>query len=155
MPASIFRDYPTSPVDIAREFVVGPAVTLLAGVLFLCAFAASVVAIPTSALMLSFLLSGIVRVLDPATPLVWPMPGFPSCEVAIAWVLSMTIFVLGIRRGLGLLRRRRDTILFLRRFGFSDSMRVITFAVVSTLGSAWELITLDDEETIPVGVDAN
>jgi hypothetical protein len=62
--------------------------------------------------------------------------------------------VVGLRYGLRVVRGTRQTVLFLRRFGFDGAQQVVTFAVVSTIGGMWRLVTLDDAEMAPVGVDA-
>lgn len=69
------------------------------------------------------------------------------------WVAGLSVagYVV-LRLGLRMLRGRRQSALFLRRFGFSDATRVLSGAVSRGLGRRWRLITLDDLQVVPVGV---
>ena len=75
-------------------------------------------------------------------------------EMALAFGISLPIAIVGIRFGLRLLRGRRGLVLFLRRFGLSDTTKTVTFAAQNTVGGSWRLVTLDDEEIAPVGIRA-
>jgi len=66
-----------------------------------------------------------------------------------AW--AVVAAVLGLWLGLRLLRGRRRTILFLRRFGYVDATQAVSFAAVTALGGAWRLVTFDDELATGVG----
>lgn len=79
--------------------------------------------------------------------------GFPLREIEAAFAASTLTAILGIKYGRRLVRGHRSSVLFLRRFGFDGSMRVVTYAVASSIGVNWRLVTLDDEEIAPVGVD--
>jgi hypothetical protein len=81
-------------------------------------------------------------------------PDFPLREAEAAFVVSACVAIGGIRYGRRLVRGRRSAVLFLRRFGFRDSMQAVTFAVLHTIGTSWRLVTLDDAAIAPVGVDA-
>lgn len=71
-----------------------------------------------------------------------------------AWLLAAVITVSGWATGLYLLRGRRGTVLWLRRFGFDDAIRVVTVAV-RYLGRSWRIVTLDDARATAVGVGAS
>ncbi|MFP5318641.1 MAG: hypothetical protein ACLGI2_10150 [Acidimicrobiia bacterium] len=76
-------------------------------------------------------------------------------EDPMVWVWTVGLAVAGyvvLRVGIRLLRGRRQSALFLRRFGFTDATRVLSGAVARGLGRRWRLITLDDLEVVPVGV---
>lgn len=64
--------------------------------------------------------------------------------------LSATGVLIG---GLRIKRKYRRLVLYLRRFGFADSAKALTFAVSTAIGKRWKLITLDDTKTAPVGMD--
>jgi F0F1-type ATP synthase assembly protein I len=69
------------------------------------------------------------------------------------WVVGLSIAgYIVLRVGLRMLRGRRQSALFLRRFGFTDATRVLSGAVTRGLGRRWRLITLDDLQVLPVGV---
>jgi hypothetical protein len=71
------------------------------------------------------------------------LPRFPAKPLAIA--------VVGIAGGILLVRGRRRIALFLRRFHFEEATQAVTFALVTTTGAAWRLVTLDDKEVQAVG----
>ncbi|MEJ2157602.1 MAG: hypothetical protein P8X96_19900 [Desulfobacteraceae bacterium] len=54
--------------------------------------------------------------------------------------------------GRRLIRGKRRLALFLRRFGFQDASKALTFAVSSAFGRRWRLVTLDDAAIAPLGV---
>lgn len=80
-------------------------------------------------------------------------PGFPLRQVEAAFVAALLTAIAGVKYGRRLFRGRRGTVLFLRRFGYDGSMQVVTYAVAETIGVAWRLVTLDDDEIAPLGVD--
>jgi hypothetical protein len=80
-------------------------------------------------------------------------PDFPLRAVEAGFVLTVVIAVVALRSGRNLIRGRRSIVLFLRRFGYDGSMQVVTYAVANTIGTSWRLVTLDDDEIAPVGVD--
>ena len=57
-------------------------------------------------------------------------------EMALAFGISVPIAIVGIRVGLRLLRGRRGLVLFLRRFGDSDTTKAVTFAARKTVARA-------------------
>jgi hypothetical protein len=59
--------------------------------------------------------------------------------------------LIGLGLGLRLLRGRRRLVLFLRRFGFDDATRAVSFAAAGAIGRSWRLVTLDDEKVTAVG----
>jgi len=122
-------------------------VALLAGVLlFVAGIAASVVAVPAGALTLAWLADEDVSV---------PLDGsrtLESDEILLAFAFSAPLAVVGVSRGLRLMRRGRTLVLFLRRFGYDDAQSAVTFAVTRTIGGSWRLVTLDDAEIAPLGV---
>lgn len=59
--------------------------------------------------------------------------------------------VIGLWAGLRLLRGRRRIVLFLRRFGYMDATRAVSFAATTALGGVWRLVTFDDEMARGVG----
>ena len=72
-----------------------------------------------------------------------------------AWVATAACILLRFRgRGLRLVRGARTSVLFLRRFGYTDATRAVTFAVTKTVGRTWRLVTLDDEQTAALGIPA-
>lgn len=80
-------------------------------------------------------------------------PNFPLRQVEAAFVATFLVAILGVKYGRRLVRGRRGLVLFLRRFGYDGSMKVVTYAVAETIGAAWRLVTLDDDEIAPVGVE--
>ena len=75
-------------------------------------------------------------------------------EMLLALGVSTPIAIVGIRVGLRLLRGERKLVLFLRRFGHSDTTKAVTFAARKTVGGSWRLVTLDDEQIAPLGIGA-
>ena len=70
-----------------------------------------------------------------------------------AWAVTAACLLLRFRsRGLRLVRGARTSVLFLRRFGYTDATRAVTFAVTKTVGRTWRLVTLDDEQTAALGI---
>jgi hypothetical protein len=59
--------------------------------------------------------------------------------------------VVGLWSGLRLLRGRRRIVLFLRRFGFVDATRAVSFAATTTLGGTRRLVTFDDDLAVGIG----
>ncbi len=64
----------------------------------------------------------------------------------VAGVIAVVCMGLGIR----IVRGRRRMALFLRRFGYDDATRALSFAVTTAMGQRWRLVTLDDEEIAPI-----
>lgn len=69
------------------------------------------------------------------------------------WLLAMLITFSGWATGRYLLRGRRGTALWLRRFRFDEATRVVS-ASLDYIGRSWRVVTLDDAETESVGVSA-
>ncbi len=147
MPARVVLDHPmshhTHAVVRGLSSVVG-ATALLVGLLV------SLIAIPTTLLVVGFIVANFA---DQAETEAWPPPGFPVLEVVLAWAVSSVLSLGGLRLGLHLIRGRRTTVLFLRRFGYSKASQAVTYAAATTIGSSWRLVTLDDEDIAPLGVN--
>jgi len=79
------------------------------------------------------------------------LPGW-NADLLLATVVFILITIVGLRVGLRLLRGNRKLVLFLRRFGYGDATKVVTFAVAKTIGRSWRLVTLDDASVAPLGV---
>lgn len=69
-----------------------------------------------------------------------------------AWC-AVAAFV-GLWLGLQLLRGRRRLVLFLRRFGYADATRALSFAATNAIGGSWRLVTLDDDMVQGIGGSA-
>jgi hypothetical protein len=122
----------------------------LAGVLLLIAgLLAAVAATPLSLVVVLDVVAYLQRGRSEILP-----TDFPLRQLEIGFVVSLVMAFVGLRYGLRVVRGTRQTVLFLRRFGFDGAQQVVTFAVVSTIGGMWRLVTLDDAEMAPVGVDA-
>jgi hypothetical protein len=119
---------------------------LSGGVLALIGLLATVVAIPTAFVAIGDVLGRLnhEQVFE---------RGFPVRRLEAAFAASTFIAIVGLRYGRRLVRGHRSSVLFLRRFGFDGSMQVVTYAVANSIGVNWRLVTLDDEEIAPVGVD--
>jgi hypothetical protein len=51
-------------------------------------------------------------------------------------------------------RRRHGLVLYLRRFRYAPGLEALTSAAVGSLGRTWRLVTLDDAQSLPVGVSS-
>ena len=146
MPVRIIFDYPGRQISssIARTiaWIVGTLLTFIGLV-------ATVIAIPTG-----FVLVGDVMNQMQSKPEDLFGANFPLRQVELGFVGAVLLAWFGVRYGRRLVRGRRTVVLFLRRFGYRGSMQAVTFAVANTIGSAWRLVTLDDQEMAPVGVDS-
>ncbi|WP_157528912.1 hypothetical protein [Nocardia sp. NRRL S-836] len=60
----------------------------------------------------------------------------------------------GLWLGVQLLRGRRRLVLFLRRFGYADATRALSFAATNAIGGSWRLVTLDDDMIRGIGGSA-
>jgi hypothetical protein len=69
-------------------------------------------------------------------------------------LLVLALSVLGAFAGVRLIRGARNLVLFLRRFGYSDATRAVTFAALGALAGSWRVVTLDDAAVSPVGVSS-
>src|SRR4051794_20410994 len=143
MPIRVVFDYP------GRQFsnVIGRWLArLVGGLLALIGLLATVVAIPAGLVAVGDILGRLnhEQVFE---------PGFPLRRVEAAFAAATFVSIAGLRYGRRLVRGHRSSVLFLRRFGFDGSMRVVTYAVANSIGVNWRLVTLDDEEIAPVGVD--
>ncbi|GAA2356160.1 hypothetical protein Cme02nite_49210 [Catellatospora methionotrophica] len=56
--------------------------------------------------------------------------------------------------GLRVIRGRRLLGLYLRKFGFGDTTRTVSFALKSAAGRSLRLVTLDDAMVVPIGAGA-
>ena len=144
MPARIVLDYPYGQrTSAAMRFVR----VVLGSLLLLTGLIATVVVLPTGLVTAGDLIARLDN--DPATAV---PPEIPIREIEFAFVTSVLAIWVGFRYGRRLVRGRRSTVLFLRRFGYRGSMEAVTFAVVRTIGKTWRLVTLDDEAIAAVGV---
>ena len=129
--------------DIARW-----TARLIGSLLVLVGLLSTVVAIPAG-----FVTAGDIINSLQAKPEVLFEQGFPLRQIEAAFVASLVVAVAGIRYGRRLFRGTRTIVLFLRRFGYDGAQQVVTYAVANTIGMSWRLVTLDDDEIAPVGVD--
>ena len=67
------------------------------------------------------------------------------------FIAALLTFV-GIPLGRRMLRGRRKLVLYLRKFGFTSSTNVLTYAISTAVGKSWRLVTLDDSVTEPLRV---
>jgi hypothetical protein len=119
---------------------------VVGGVLVLFGLVATVVLVPTGLVAIGDVLATFnhERLFEPS---------FPLRQLEAAFVAALVVAIAGLKYGRRLIRGHRSSVLFLRRFGFDGSMRVVTYAVANSIGVNWRLVTLDDEEIAPVGVD--
>lgn len=92
-----------------------------------------------SSLLLALRLQGSVDVGDDPSIWLWVIGSF---------LVGYVVVSLGVR----LLRGRRRSALFLRRFGFQEATEAVSVALARGLGRRWRLVTLDDLEVAPLGV---
>ena len=119
---------------------------LVGGLLALVGLLATVVAIPTGFVFVADIFATFhhEQLFD---------AGFMVRRIEAAFAASVFLAIFGLKYGRRLIRGHRSSVLFLRRFGFDGSMKVVTYAVANSIGVNWRLVTLDDEEIAPVGVD--
>jgi hypothetical protein len=130
MPVTVVLDYPQQ--HTLRR--VGRGVSALIGSLMILV---GLAALPTTLLLNILVVMAVVP--DNFGARLWGCP-------------AATITVLGPVVGMRLIRGKRKLVLFLRRFGYSEATRTITFAIAKTTGRFWRLVTLDDAAIAPVGV---
>ncbi|MFS8096209.1 hypothetical protein LFM09_03630 [Lentzea alba] len=75
-------------------------------------------------------------------------------KVALYTAWCVVAAFAGLLIGLQLLRGRRQLVLFLRRFGYADATRALSFAATNAIGGSWRLVTLDDDMVKGVGGSA-
>jgi hypothetical protein len=81
--------------------------------------------------------------------------GISAQMILTVWAAAAACILLRFRgRGLRLVRGARTSVLFLRRFGYTDATRAVTFAVTKTIGRTWRLVTLDDNQIASLGIPA-
>lgn len=131
MPVTVVLDYPHQ--HTLRR--VGSEVSALIGFLLILV---GLVALPTTVLLT--MLGALAAQPDILGVQWW------GCPAAL-------IIVLGPLVGLRLIRGKRKLVLFLRRFGYGEATRTVTFASLKTTGRFWRLVTLDDAAIAPVGVE--
>jgi hypothetical protein len=122
------------------------------GALLVVGLAASLVAVPTTLAVASFVFGWLDEPEAGEEP--WPAEDVPVGEIFLAWGISTPIAIVGLKIGIRLLRGDRELVLFLRRFGYDDATKAVTFAAAKTVGGTWRLVTLDDKEIAPLGVPA-
>ena len=145
MSTRIRFDYPGHQTRRSLARLITAAIGALLGFIGLVS---TVVAIPSGFITLG----DIAEHIHPDTEPLFS-PEFPLREVELAFAASVVVAIAGLRYGRRLIRGRRSSVLFLRRFGYRGSMQVVTYAVANTIGTTWLLVTLDDAEIAPVGVD--
>jgi hypothetical protein len=126
--------------------------SLAGGLLLILGLTASIPAVPSSLVVISFVLGWMTT--GPTDPDPWPAPDVPVQEIVLAWAVATPVAIAGVKIGLRLLRRNRTLVLFLRRFGHDAAQSAVTFAVLQTIGASWRVVTLDDAEMVPIGVPA-
>jgi hypothetical protein len=119
---------------------------MVGAVLFTVGIAASIVAVPANVLVLAWLVGENVNLELTARRTI------TTSEIFLVWAGSTPLMFFGISRGLRLVRKGRTLVLFLRRFGYDEAQSAVTFAVNSTIGRSWRVVTLDDAEIAAVGV---
>src|SRR5947208_2967362 len=72
-------------------------------------------------------------------------------ETAIVGACALGGALIFIPLGVRLIRGRRHLVLFLRRFGFADATRALSYAAMNAMGATWRLVTLDDARVEAVG----
>src|SRR5262245_53691020 len=145
MPIRIVLDHPGQQI---RHRLLRLIASLLGALLLGIGLLATVVAIPSGFVTLGDLMGRWQH------EQVFP-PEVPVAKVELAFGASLMLAIIGIRYGRRLIRGKRSPVLFLRRFGYRGSMQVVTFAVASSIGSSWRLVTLDDTAIAPVGVETS
>ena len=84
--------------------------------------------------------------------LVVPGVSFPDMDPGqlFIFLVSGVIAVICIWLGIRIVRGRRRMALFLRRFGYDEATRALSFAVTTAMGQRWRLVTLDDDQVAPI-----
>ncbi len=98
-----------------------------------------------SSLPLLLVIAAVISILSPSAD----FPDLDSEQAAI-FLGAAVIAVVGLSLGLKLIRGRRRLVLFLRRFGYDQATKALSFAAASAMGQRWRLATLDDNEIAPV-----
>jgi hypothetical protein len=80
-----------------------------------------------------------------------PISAKDQHDAIVTGAVCAAAAVVGLGLGLRLLRGRRRLVLFLRRFGFDDATRAVSFAATKAIGRSWRLVTLDDDRVKAVG----
>jgi hypothetical protein len=70
------------------------------------------------------------------------------------WLIAAGLMMVGLPLGIRMVRGRRELVLFLRRFGYSDATRTIS-AATARIGASWRMVTLDDAQIVPMGVETS
>jgi hypothetical protein len=146
MPVRIVFDHPGRQT---RTYIGRLIARFVGGLLAFVGLTATVVAIPTGFVVIADIITSIQGARQEVFS-----PDFPVRQVDAAFAAAFLVALAGLRYGRRLIRGRRNIVLFLRRFGYDGSMKVVTFAVANTIGVSWRLVTLDDAEIAPVGVDS-
>lgn len=103
------------------------------------------------------LVLGVLAVAGAVLVGVWLIPGIDGWNrserpgavrvSALCAIVAVACLPIAVR----LLRGRRQLVLFLRRFGFDDATRTVTYASAAAISRAWRLVTLDDDKVAPLG----
>ena len=120
------------------------------GTLLVVGILAALVAVPTTLAVATFVVGRFDEPAPGEEP--WPRPDWPVDEIVLAWVASTLLAIVGLILGRRLLRGERELVLFLRRFGYDEATKAVTYAAIKTVGGSWRLVTLDDKEIAPLGV---
>jgi hypothetical protein len=75
-----------------------------------------------------------------------------ATPMAVAWLTTVAVALVGIRLGPRVLRGRRHLVLFLRRFRNRTAVDAVTLAVARYIGRSRRVITLDDSVVAPIGL---
>lgn len=75
----------------------------------------------------------------------------PTASVLPLWLVAVVATVVMVVGGCPVAGREPAHVLYLRRFGDTESTRTVT-AAVSRIGGYWRIVTLDDGRVTPVGV---
>jgi hypothetical protein len=144
MPVRVVLDVPRQYIGrrlLERVKVLFGAALVVIGTL------AWIIVVPGSLLVLAWLMGEDIGLE------VEPGRGVSADQIVTVWGLSLGCVVFRFRgTGLRLVRGSRTFVLFLRRFGYTDATRAATFAITRTIGRTWRVVTLDDEETAPLGI---
>lgn len=80
-----------------------------------------------------------------------PNPATDLRNSSPAAILFPAAALIGLPLGIWLLRGKRRVVLFLRRFGFADATKALSYAANAVIGRSARLVTLDDAKVKAVG----
>ena len=79
-----------------------------------------------------------------------PLPKAAMIEEAVLLGLSIIVLLL---LGIQIKQTQKRFILFLRRFGFQEATRSVSYAVDKAIGTRWRVATLDDSAVASLGME--